>query len=149
MTYNADSDTALIKFETVFGESKMTNLEILGWVLFTVCMAILAIPATKIIIRILKICRNPMDHYTVDTKTEDHEDLDYKEKYQAKTSATPAMTEGKGDFDSGNIISITRNQDKINKEIKFLEQKIYIFNVRHTISKFYSRNLHGNFLSTN
>ena len=45
VTYNADSGNALIKFETVSGESEMTNLEILGWVLFSVCMVILAIPA--------------------------------------------------------------------------------------------------------
>ena len=33
------------------------------------------------------------------------------------------MTEGKdSDFDSSSIKSITKNQEKINKEIKFLEQ---------------------------
>ena len=56
-------------------------------------------------------------------KTVNHEDLDYEEKYQARTSAPSALTEGKDrDFDSSNIISITQNQEKINKEIKFLEQ---------------------------
>ena len=101
----------------------MTNLEILGWVLFAVCMAILAILATKVIIRILKVCGNRTDHYTVNTKTENYEDLDYEEKYQAVTSAQLALTEAKDrDFDSSNIISITQNQEKINKEIKFLEQ---------------------------
>ena len=98
----------------------MTNLEILGWVLFSVCMLILAIPAYKAIKKILNICGNRTDTYTVEMKTSD-EDLDYEEKYQAKTSATPAMTEDKGDFDSGNTISIARNQDKINKEIRFLK----------------------------
>ena len=120
VTYNADSGTALIKFETVSGESKMTNLEILGWVIFSVCMVILAIPAYKAIKKILNICGNCTDTYTVELKTS-NKDLDFEEKYQAKTSATPVITEDKGDFDSGNIISIARNQDKINKEIRFLE----------------------------
>ena len=85
----------------------MTNLEILGWVLFAVCMAILAIPATKVIIRILKVCGNCTDHYTINIKTENHEDLDYEEKYQAGTSTPSALTKGKDrDFDSSNIISI-------------------------------------------
>ena len=85
VTYNAECGNALIKFETVSGESKMTNLEILGWVLFAVCMAILAIPATKVIIRILNVCGNRTDHYTINMKTKNHEDLDYEEKYQAIT----------------------------------------------------------------
>ena len=100
----------------------MKNLEILGSVIFLVCMVILAIPAYKAIKKILNICGNCTDTYTVGTKTRD-KDLDYEEKYQAKTSATPAMTEGKdSDFNSSNIISIAKNQEKINKEIKFLEQ---------------------------
>ena len=100
----------------------MTNLESLGWVIFSVCMVILAIPAYKAIKKILNICGNHTDTYTVEMKTND-EDLGYEDKYQAKTSATPAMTDGKdSDFDSSNIISITKNQENINKEIKFLEQ---------------------------
>ena len=55
----------------------MTNLEILGSVLFAGCMALLAIPAIKVIIRILKVCSNHMDHYSLDTKTtKNNKDLD-------------------------------------------------------------------------
>ena len=43
-------------------------------------------------------------------KTVNHEDLDYEEKYQAMTSAPPALTKAKDmDFDSNNIISIPQN----------------------------------------
>ena len=55
VTYNSDSGTALIKFETVQGESRMTNWEICGWIVFTLCMVLLAIPALRAINRVIKL----------------------------------------------------------------------------------------------
>ena len=99
----------------------MTNLEILGKVLFTVCMALLAILAINVIIRILKVCSNHIYHYTINTKTtENHKDLNYEGKHLAVTSAPPLLTKAKDmDFNSCNIISINQNQEKLNWEIKF------------------------------
>ena len=124
VTYNEDSGTALIKFETLQGEAKMTNLKILRWVVFAACMALLAILAIKFIIRILKVCSNHIDHYSLNTKTtQNHEHLNNEGKYLAVTSAPPSLTEARETyFDSSNIISIAQNQERLNREIKFLEQ---------------------------
>ena len=106
----------------------MSNIKILGWVVFAACMALLAIPAIQVIIRILKICSNRMDHYNLDNNTaEDCEDQVGQGKYLAVTSAPPSQPGNHSmmketDNNSNDFMSITQNQERLNREIKNLEQ---------------------------
>ena len=103
----------------------MINLEICGWIVFTLCMALLAIPAIRAIIKILKVCNNRTDQYSLDTKaTKDQDDQEKEGRYLAMTSALPSLTETmETKFYSSNIISIAQNQERLNREMKFLEQE--------------------------
>ena len=124
--------TALIKFKSLQGEtSKMNTLKIVGWVVFAVFMALLAILATKAIIKILKISNKRTDHYNLDNNTsEEPKDQD---KYLALTTTHPSHTRNPSmtkDLDhdqytdsSKNIISITYNQERLNRDIRYLEQE--------------------------
>ena len=82
------------------------------------------IPPIKVIIRILKVCSNRTDHSNPDTKTtDDREDHDNEGRYLAITSAPLSQPQTKEtDFNSNNIILIAQNQERPNREIKFLEQ---------------------------
>ena len=93
-------------------------------------MALLAIPDTKAIIKILENCNKRTDHYNLDDNTsEEPKDQD---KYLAITTAHPSHAGNQSvtkdsDHDqyrksSNNIILIAQNQEHLNREIKYLEQ---------------------------
>ena len=67
-------------------ENSISNLEIVGWVALAACMALLIIPAAKVIIRILKICGKKMDHYTINefTSYESKNEGKYLEKLSTR-----------------------------------------------------------------
>ena len=61
---------ALIKFESLQGEAtKMSTLKIVELGLFATFIVLLAIPVTKAIIKILKICNKRTDKYNLDNNT--------------------------------------------------------------------------------
>ena len=53
VTYNSDQGTSLIKFKTFQGDSKMTNWEICGWIVFALGMIVLAKLAIRSINRVI------------------------------------------------------------------------------------------------
>ena len=65
-----------------------------------------------------------MEQYSLDEKhSEDQEDLETEGKYKAVSYTPPSLTEHKDTkFDPKSINSMTRNQEKLNKRIKFLEK---------------------------
>ena len=78
----------LVKFKSKEGENSTSILKIVGWVTLAACMALLIIPATKVIIRILKICGEKTDHYTLDefTSSKSKDQGKYLEKLSAGSS---------------------------------------------------------------
>ena len=121
---NQDKGMALFKIERIQEDSGISNLDICGWIVFALCMALLAIPAIRAIMKVIKVCNNCTEQYSLDTKiSEDQEDLETEGKYKAVSYVPPSLTENKDmTFNPKTINSMTRNQERLDKEIKFLEK---------------------------
>ena len=102
----------------------MTNWEICGWIVFTLGMVVLAIPAIRAINRVIKICGDGTQKYSLEEKySQDQEDLETKGKYKAVSYTPPSLAEHKDTkFDPKPTNSMARIQEKLDKEIKFLEK---------------------------
>ena len=103
VTYNSYSGMTLIKFESLHGEAtKMSTLKIVGWGLFATFIILLAIPITKAIIKILKICNKRTNQYNLDNNTA--EEPMNQDKYMVKFKPhIPHMLENE---------SVTKNIDQ-------------------------------------
>ena len=87
-------------------------------------MVILAIPTIRAINRVIKACGDCTRTYSLDEEqSEDKKDQKTKGKYKAVSYTPPSPTEHENTtFDLKTINSMTRNQEKLDNKIKFLEK---------------------------
>ena len=101
----------------------MSNWEICEWIVFTLGMVVLAIPATRAINRVIKACGDHTRKYAMDKNTENQEDLETKGKYKAVSYITTSPAEHEATkFIPKPTNSMARIQEELDKKIKHLEK---------------------------
>ena len=124
ITWNQDQGTALIKFETVQGDSRMSNWEICGWTVSALGIVILAIPTIRAINRVIKACGDHTKKYSLDKKhSKDQKDRETEGKYKAVSYTPQSLAEHKDtNFYPKPTNSMARFQEKLDNEINFLDK---------------------------
>ena len=69
IVHNSDTFPVIFKFESLSKGSKMSILEMLGWVLFGFFILLFIIPVLRAIKKIMKICNKNTDAYNLETRT--------------------------------------------------------------------------------
>ena len=113
-----------IKIETFQRDLGILNWEIGGYVMLALGMIILAIPAIKAIICIMKSCGDRTRTYSLDKEeTKDKKEQKSKGKYKAVVY-TPSPVENDATYyDSKPTTSMARFQEKLDNEISILDKE--------------------------